>query len=95
MNAYQIRFYAVINRQLVDYPEDDTAVPIALAFWESLTAHITSSEIKAAVVDSMCIGLILFAEFYEGQGVPEPKMAQNTLARLDWLENIYKPLCKS
>ncbi|KAE9398207.1 hypothetical protein BT96DRAFT_920976 [Gymnopus androsaceus JB14] len=80
---------AVINRQLVDYPEDDTAVPIALAFWESLTAHITSSEIKAAVVDSMCIGLIL------GQGVPEPKMAQNTLARLDWLENIYKPLCKS
>jgi hypothetical protein len=92
MNAYQIRFIAVINRQRVDYPDPKSAIPIAMAFWDSFTVQI-APKLKHAVVDAMCIGLILLCEFYEGQGVPNALSLQNAVARLDWLEEIYRPLC--
>ncbi|KAJ3897977.1 hypothetical protein F5879DRAFT_769032, partial [Lentinula edodes] len=38
INAYQIRLIAVVNRKRVDYPESETAVPIAMAFWKTFTA---------------------------------------------------------
>jgi len=92
MNAYQIRFIAVINRQRVDYPDPKSAIPIAMAFWDSFTVQI-APKLKHTVVDAMCIGLILLCEFYEGQGVPNALSLQNAVARLDWLEEIYRPLC--
>ena len=91
MNAYQIRFIAVINRQRVDYPEPESALPIALAFWDSLTADI-GPKLKGVVLDTMCIGLILMCVLYEGQGVSTAETLQNAVARLDWLE-VYRPLC--
>jgi len=92
MNAYQIRLIAVINRQRVDYPDSKSAIPIAMAFWDSLTAHI-APELKAHVLDAMSIGLVLIGEFFEGQGVPTAEMLQNAVDRLDWLEEMYRPHC--
>ena len=92
MNAYQIRLISVINRKGVDYLVPTTAVPIAMAFWDSFTKDI-EPELKGAVLDAMCIGLILLCEFFEGFGTPSKDMVQNTVARLDWLEELYRPLC--
>ncbi|KAH7870380.1 uncharacterized protein C8R40DRAFT_1163155 [Lentinula edodes] len=79
INAYQIRLIAVVNRKRVDYPESETAQ--------------NSKLLKAAVLDSMSIGLILSPYFFEGTGIPKEEQVQNAVARLDWLEEIYQPLC--
>ncbi|CAG7850045.1 SubName: Full=Uncharacterized protein {ECO:0000313/EMBL:CCA72780.1} [Serendipita indica DSM 11827] len=93
MNAYQIRLIAVLNRQGIDCPDSTTATPIATAFWQTLTQDI-DTELKGAVLDAMSIGMILFCDFHEDLGIPPERILQNTVARLDWLEEIYRPLCK-
>ena len=93
MNAYQIRLIAVLNRKRVDCPDPATATPLAMAFWNAFTKDV-EPQLKGAVLDAMSIGLILFCEFYEGVGTPSKEGVQNTVARLDWLEEMYRPLCK-
>ncbi|KAJ4473428.1 hypothetical protein C8J55DRAFT_519483 [Lentinula edodes] len=92
INAYQIRLIAVVNHKRVNYPESETALPIARAFWKTFTAGITSSELKAGMLDSMSTGVILFPHFFEGTGIPNAEQVQNAVAHLDWLE-MYRPLC--
>ncbi len=92
MNAYQIRLIAVLNCQGVDCPDPSTATPIAIAFWHALT-HDVESELKGAVLDAICIGMVLFCEFHENLGISTNEGLQNTVARLDWLEEMYRPLC--
>ncbi|KAJ3807420.1 hypothetical protein F5876DRAFT_79725 [Lentinula aff. lateritia] len=94
INAYQIR---LIARKRVDYPESETAVAIVMtlwmAFWKTFTDGITSPELKAAILDSMSIGLILFPHFFEGTGISKAEQIQDVVARLNWLEEMYRPLC--
>ncbi|KAJ3886499.1 hypothetical protein GG344DRAFT_90864 [Lentinula edodes] len=79
VNAYQIRLIAVVNRKCVDYPESETALPIAMAFWKTFTAGISRTQ-------SCCTR-------FHGTGIPKAEQVQNAVARLDWLEEIYQPLC--
>jgi hypothetical protein len=95
MNAYQIRLIAVLNQNRRDVLSD-AAKPIGLAFWSSLTANIPDDH-KNAVLNSMKIGLFLVGEFSEN--LRENELAFVTLymerliQRLDWLDELFRPLC--
>jgi hypothetical protein len=95
MNAYQIRLIAVLNQQRRDVVSE-AAKPIGLAFWNSLTARIPDDH-KNAVLDSMKIGLFLVGEFGEFIGMNElvfvPLYMEVLIERLDWFEEIFRPLC--
>jgi hypothetical protein len=94
MNAYQIRLICVFNRHGVDDAQDNTSDPVATAFWEGLTNTVPDVH-KGAVVDAMEIGLILIQAFWDGAPCPTANMVKNTIERLDWLEKMYRPLCKT
>ena len=95
MNAYQIRLIAVLNQNRRDVVSE-AAKPIGLAFWNSLTARIPDDH-KSAVLDSMKIGLFLLGEFDEDLRMNElaftPLYMERLIERLDWLEELFRPLC--
>jgi len=96
MNAYEIRFFSVAIRNMEDCP-GPSAEPMAIAFWEALTANI-EPERRGDVLDSISIGFVVLGMFFDRFGEADftdvrMKNLQNLVSRLDWLERLYRPLC--
>ncbi|KAF8957479.1 hypothetical protein BDZ97DRAFT_2062263 [Flammula alnicola] len=77
----------------------DAARPIGVAFWNALVADIPDDH-RNAVLDSMQIGYILFSiftcppdsEIFKDQYIVR-REAELFIERLDWFEEIFRPLC--
>ena len=87
----QIRYMSVINRDLVDCPEEPGLAMVATSFWNTLTANL-AADLKGYVVDAMKVGLIICLEFPEGCGKLKVRDIQNVEKRLQWFEEVFRPL---
>ncbi|TBU55770.1 hypothetical protein BD310DRAFT_908153 [Dichomitus squalens] len=94
-NGWCIRFLSTVNRKRVDYETENTT-PMAAGFWrgfvDSLPAELRDrNDVLDAVVTAMQIGLVMY-EFWPGnEGLSAAQMDQ-CLARLDWLEETFRPM---
>jgi len=65
---------------------------VATSFWNAFTANL-AADFKDYVVDAMKVGLIIYLEFPEGCGKREERDIQNAEKRLQWFDDVFKPLC--
>ncbi|KAF9072202.1 hypothetical protein BDP27DRAFT_1382213 [Rhodocollybia butyracea] len=84
MNAWCIRYLAVKTHRRVDHISEAT-LPMAHAFW--------SSQLHPAVVTAMQVGYILIGVLIEGI-TPSEMVLSSLVERYDWLEHVFRPLCK-
>ncbi|KAF5369725.1 hypothetical protein D9757_011994 [Collybiopsis confluens] len=92
IDAAQIRYMAVINRDRVDYPTEPSSTMVATSFWKALTANL-DFDLREYVVDAMKVGVIIYLEFPEGCGEREKREIQNAEKRLQWFDDVFRPLC--
>ena len=92
IDGAQIRYMSVINRDRVDCPEEPGSTMIATSFWNALTRSLTAN-LKDYVVDAMKVGVIIYLEFPEGCGEREAREIQNAENRLQWFDDVFRPLC--
>lgn len=94
VDGSQIRLMSVINRDRMDCPEEPGSTAIATSFWNAFTAKLPA-DLKGYVVDAMKVGMIIYLEFPEGCGKREERDIQNAEMRLQWFEDVFRPLCSS
>ena len=87
----QIRYMSVINRERVDCPEEPGSTMVATSFWNAFTNNL-ASDLKNYVVDAMKIGVIIYLEFPEGCGDREARDIRNAENRLQWFDDVFRPL---
>lgn len=92
IDAAQIRYISVINRDRVDCPEEPGSTMVATSFWNAFTANL-AADLKHCVVDAMKVGVIIYLEFPEGCGERKARDIQNAEKRLQWFDDVFKPLC--
>jgi len=92
MNAWCIRYLSVPNSGGVDEVVERSQ-PMAEAFWQGFIAALPPHlhTLKERVVDSMLIGLVLFA-FPEGFEIRKSELNMVS-GRLDWIESTFRPMC--
>jgi hypothetical protein len=91
IDGARIRYMSVINRDRVDCPEEPGSTIIATSFWNALTKNL-AADYKNYVVDAMKVGLIIYLEFPE-LWERELRDIQNAENRLQWFEDVFRPLC--
>ena len=77
----------------VDCPEEPGSTMVATSFWNAFTKNI-AADLKDYVVDAMKIGLIIYLEFPERRE-RELRDIQNAEKRLQWFEDVFRPLAES
>ena len=65
---------------------------VATSFWNTFTANL-ADDLKDYVVDAMKVRLIIYLEFPEGCGNREARDIQNAEKRVQWFEEVFRPLC--
>jgi hypothetical protein len=92
IDGARIRYLSVINRDRVDCPEEPGSTMVATSFWNAFTRSL-AADLKDYVVDAMKIGVIIYLEFPEGCGEREAREIQNAENRLQWFDDVFRPLC--
>ena len=83
---------SVINRDPVDCPEEPGSTMAATSFWNAFTNSL-AADLKNYVVDAVKIGVIIYLEFPEGCGDRDARDIQNAEIRLQWFDDVFRPLC--
>ena len=92
IDAAQIRYISVINRDHVHCPQEPGSTMVATSFWNAFMANL-ASDLKYCVVDAMKVGVIIYLEFPEGCGERKAGDIQNAEKRFQWFHDVFKPLC--
>ena len=91
VDAAQIRYMSVINRDRADCPEEPGSTMVATSFWNAFTRDL-DADLKDYVVDAMKVGVIIYLEFPEGCGQREAREIQNAENRLQWFDDVFRPV---